>query len=102
MQHRSVLKWFASLLLNLVYRFTNLSFKFLSRFANCKFKPKSIAIPLGFHQESGDSLRDYLNRINKEALLVKNLSFRTIMLTLMHRLDAAQKDSYIESHEEYF
>ena len=83
---KATLKWFNSLPLRSIKRFSDLSTLFLAHFTTQNFKPKPVSSLLGISQWQGESLRDFLKQYNAETLLVEELQTQAAVLTLLNGL----------------
>ncbi len=71
---KAALSWFQSLKKNFIGSWTEFVDQFSAHFTASKVQPKSTAALAAIQQRKDESIRDYVERFNKEAILVKKCS----------------------------
>ncbi|XP_057747235.1 uncharacterized protein LOC130966447 [Arachis stenosperma] len=83
---KTAIKWFDSLPPRSIASFDDLAKKFLSRFTIQKDKAKHAPSLLGIKQGDRRSLRNYMERFNKECLDIQNLPTEAAIMGLINGL----------------
>ncbi|XP_072084557.1 uncharacterized protein [Arachis hypogaea] len=80
------MKWFDNLPPRLITCFDDLARNFLTRFSIQQDKTKYAPSLLGIKQEAGETLRDYMERFNKECLDIQSLPTEVVIMGLINGL----------------
>ncbi|XP_072066743.1 uncharacterized protein [Arachis hypogaea] len=83
---KAAMKWFDNLPPRSLTCFDDLVKKFLTRFSIQNDKVKHALSLLGFKQEVGETLRDYMERFNKTFLEIQNLPTEAVIMRLINGL----------------
>ncbi|KAK6161937.1 hypothetical protein DH2020_001778 [Rehmannia glutinosa] len=76
--------WFSSLPATSISSFKELAQEFLNHFVSNKRYKKALAHLMGVHQKQDESLRDFIQRFNKEALEIEDLDQSVALAALMN------------------
>lgn len=82
--------WFSKLAPNTISTFKELSGHFVTHFIEGQRYKRSSASPLNIKQREGKSLRSYVTRFNKEALLINKAVDKVLVTTFTNKLQSGE------------